>query len=68
MIVVRSGDIETSHGGKDRCKIPRNRTLATLDVLCPRQESNLRPSAPEADALSPELRGHQGLERLAETA
>jgi hypothetical protein len=26
-------------------------------VLCPRQDSNLRPSAPEADALSPELRG-----------
>lgn len=25
--------------------------------LCPRQDSNLRPSAPEADALSPELRG-----------
>jgi hypothetical protein len=24
---------------------------------CPRQDSNLRPSAPEADALSPELRG-----------
>ena len=26
---------------------------------CPRQDSNLRPSAPEADALSPELRGRE---------
>ena len=30
------------------------------EVLCPRQDSNLRPSAPEADALSPELRGLVG--------
>ena len=30
------------------------------DSLCPRQDSNLRPSAPEADALSPELRGLNG--------
>ena len=28
---------------------------------CPRKDSNLRPSAPEADALSPELRGRAGL-------
>jgi hypothetical protein len=28
---------------------------------CPRQDSNLRPSAPEADALSPELRGRTGI-------
>lgn len=28
-----------------------------LSRACPRQDSNLRPSAPEADALSPELRG-----------
>src|SRR5699024_12436201 len=26
-------------------------------IWCPRQDSNLRPSAPEADALSTELRG-----------
>ncbi len=31
--------------------------------MCPRQDSNLRPSAPEADALSPELRG-RGLDPL----
>lgn len=31
--------------------------LSRISVLwCPRQDSNLRPSAPEADALSPELR------------
>jgi hypothetical protein len=29
-------------------------------MWCPRQDSNLRPSAPEADALSPELRGRGG--------
>ncbi len=29
------------------------------DQRCPRQDSNLRPSAPEADALSPELRGRR---------
>src|SRR5699024_10645575 len=28
-------------------------------VWCPRQDSNLRPSAPEADALSTELRGQR---------
>jgi hypothetical protein len=36
-------------------------TLATVDGVlkdsCPRQDSNLRPTAPEAVALSPELRG-----------
>lgn len=31
--------------------------LKTCQTWCPRQDSNLRPSAPEADALSPELRG-----------
>jgi hypothetical protein len=36
---------------------------------CPRQDSNLRPSAPEADALSPELRGrtHNMLRQRAKT-
>ena len=29
-----------------------------VNVWCPRQDSNLWLSAPEADALSPELRGH----------
>ena len=33
------------------------RVLTNCD-WCPRQDSNLRLSAPEADALSPELRGH----------
>src|SRR5262245_32580954 len=30
-----------------------------LPIECARQESNLRPSAPEADALSPELRARR---------
>ena len=36
---------------------------AVAELRCPRQELNLRPSAPEADALSPELRG-QGRRNL----
>jgi hypothetical protein len=41
-----------------------------LGIECPRQDSNLRPSAPEADALSPELRGRNEkmLRRWAPTA
>ena len=35
----------------------------TLVRWCPRQDSNLRPSAPEADALSPELRGRTDMDR-----
>ncbi len=45
-----------------------------LVTWCPRQDSNLRPSAPEADALSPELRGRTkqpaapwGLDKHAQT-
>jgi hypothetical protein len=38
--------------------ILRHGLLPTVEPSgCPRQDSNLRPSAPEADALSPELRG-----------
>ena len=37
-------------------------SLRSLDkTWCPLQDSNLRLSAPEADALSPELRGHCAL-------
>ena len=51
-----------------RCsKTPRaspRRRFAPLKIWCPRQDSNLRPSAPEADALSPELRGRGSWRRL----
>ena len=55
------GDLLGSKTAVDLCK-----------PWCPRQDSNLRPSAPEADALSPELRGRTrtattaplGLDRL----
>ena len=34
-------------------------SITKIEIWCPRQDSNLRLSAPEADALSPELRGHE---------
>lgn len=34
--------------------------MAGVKNVCPRQDSNLRPFAPEANALSPELRGRTG--------
>src|SRR5262249_54844230 len=48
-----------------------NKNASELQLCrCPRQDSNLRPSAPEADALSPELRGRmrETLRRWAPTA
>ena len=43
---------------KSRCQCSRNVCAYRVNVWCPRQDSNLWLSAPEADALSPELRGH----------
>ena len=44
------------------CVLGRNFTLLTFlniyVLLCPWQESNLRPSGPQPDALSTELQGH----------
>ena len=39
------------------CQLREKPASELLKHWCPRQDSNLRPSAPEADALSPELRG-----------
>ena len=56
----RSCDILVTLRPFSGCSAPRRigKTPVYLrEWWCPRQDSNLRPSAPEADALSPELRG-----------
>src|SRR5215213_2387065 len=63
--VVRDGEIRGRHGGRHRTRIsdangvddaPNHTDPARpRDSLCAWQESNLRPCAPEAHALSPEL-------------
>jgi hypothetical protein len=58
-------------GGIGRSPETGQKTCFRRSGWCPRQDSNLRPSAPEADALSPELRGrrnHHSLRHWAWTA
>ena len=52
---VNSPSRSSSHLGEVTC----------VKDVCPRQDSNLRPFAPEANALSPELRGRTGFSRRA---
>ena len=66
--IFRAGAWNACEGGcwLEDCRV-RAGCVDQIDLLrlfgsrlltwCPRQDSNLRPSAPEADALSPELRG-----------
>src|SRR6266851_4099820 len=51
----------TGSNGRQKCPLPsrpsKQTALRVSPSWCPRQDLNLRPFAPEADALSPELRG-----------